>query len=113
MRVSPDRVAFTRPAPSDERGRGSRQQGGGSRVNHRERGDLRGGRLGGGICRHVSLRDLLGPGDGPGALTWPSESTWRRNRRKAVGSRRWASFGGGGSGGARPGASVRRRQRSF
>src|SRR3989441_5594590 len=68
-----DRVAVGRPVPPDQRGRGARQQRGRSRVNHRERGDPRGGRPGGGIRRHVPLRNLLGPEDGPGALTMAVE----------------------------------------
>src|SRR5439155_1189161 len=71
--VRPDRVAVTRPAPPDERGRGARQQCGRSRDDQRQRGNPRGGRFGGGIRRDVRLRNLLGPEDGPGALTMAVE----------------------------------------
>src|SRR2546425_1381664 len=71
--VRADRMAVGRPSPPDERGRGARQRCGRSRDDQRERGDPHGGRLGGGIRRHVRLRNLLGPEDGPGALTMAVE----------------------------------------
>src|SRR5216117_1961767 len=71
--VHPDRVAVRRPAPPDQRRRGARQQCGRSRDDQRKRGDPRGGGSRGGIRRHVRLRNLLGPEDGPGALTMAVE----------------------------------------
>src|SRR5207245_9441952 len=62
-------VAARRPAPADERGGGAREQRGRSRGHKRERGDPRGDRVGRRGRRDVRLRNLLGPADGPGALT--------------------------------------------